>query len=166
MEYRSSTRLLGLPLVHFATGTLINGQYRRGVAVGWIAVGDVAIGVLFACGGVCLGGVSLGGGALGLLSIGGLALGGLAVGGLGVGVVAIGGAAVAWYAAIGGLAVAQEYAMGGVAIARHVIGAAPPVGSRGPIPHPPFRAPDAVLLAVIVVALVAVARAVQAHRRE
>jgi hypothetical protein len=164
MEYRSSTHLLGLPLFHFATGTAINGQYRRGVAVGWVAIGDLAIGVLFACGGICLGGVSLGGAALGLVSIGGLALGGLAIGGLGVGVVAIGGAAVAWYAAVGGFAVAQEYAMGGVAFARNVIGSPPTFGSRGPIPHPPFRAPDAVLLAVIVAGLVAVARAVQRRR--
>ena len=72
----------------------------------------------------------------------------------------------AWYAAVGGLAVAQEYAVGGVALARNVIGAAPTFGSRGPIPHPPFRAPDAVLLAVLVAILVAIARSVQARRRE
>src|SRR2546422_7125966 len=109
MEYRSSASLLGLPLVHIATGALIDGRYQRGIATAWFAVGDIAIGVCFACGGVSLGGISLGGVALGLLPIGGFALGLLAVGGLGLGVVAVGGAAFAWYAAIGGLAGAHDH---------------------------------------------------------
>src|SRR5262245_60795418 len=57
MEYRSSASLLGLPLVHIATGAVVDGRYRRGVATAWFAVGDIAIGMLFACGGVALGGV-------------------------------------------------------------------------------------------------------------
>jgi hypothetical protein len=121
MEYRSSASFLGLPLGHIATGALIDGRYRRGVAIAWFAVGDITVGVFFACGGAALGGISLGGAALGLLPIGGLALGLLAVGGLGLGLVAVGGAAFAWYAAIGGLAVAHDYAIGGVALARNVI---------------------------------------------
>ncbi len=45
MTMKSSIQLLGLPLVHVATGQLVDGRYRRGVARGWIAVGDVAFGV-------------------------------------------------------------------------------------------------------------------------
>jgi len=166
MEYRSKASLLGLPLVHIATGTLVNGRYRRGIAIGWLAVGDVALGILFALGGVAIGGFSLGGGALGLLSIGGLALGLCAVGGLSLGAVALGGAAFAWYAAMGGLAVAHDYAIGGLALARNVIGPRSPGPiSLSSIPHAPFRWPDALLLAGIVGALLVAALAVLARRK-
>lgn len=167
MEYRSTASLLGLPLVHIATGSLMDGRYQRGVATAWFAVGDIAIGVLFACGGVALGGISLGGAALGLLPIGGFALGVLAVGGLGLGIVAVGGAAFAWYAAIGGLAVAQHYAIGGVALAQTVI--APPSSESLPfmaIPHAPFQWSDALLLIAIAGALLIVALSVQERRKQ
>jgi len=167
MEYRSRAGLLGLPLVHIATGSFADGRYRRGVASAWFAVGDIAIGVFFACGGVSIGGISLGGVALGLLPIGGVALGLLAAGGLGLGVVAVGGAAFAWYAAIGGLAVAHDYAIGGVALARSVI--APPSSRPLPlssIPHAAFQWPDALLLAMITGALLVVALSVQARRKK
>jgi hypothetical protein len=167
MDYRSSASFLGLPLVHVATGTLIDGQYRRGIATAWFAVGDIAIGVFFACGGVALGGISLGGAAFGLFPIGGLALGLLAVGGLGLGIVALGGAAFAWYAAIGGLAVAHNYAIGGVALARTVI--TPRASESLPlssIPHAPFVWSDALLLIVIVGALLFIALSIQARRKE
>jgi hypothetical protein len=172
MEYRSSVSLLGLPLVHVATGALVNGQYRRGVEMGWIAVGDIALGVLFACGGIAVGAISLGGAALGLLPMGGFALGLFAVGGLGlgvvaVGVVAVGGAALAWYAAIGGLAVAHDYAIGGLALAPTVIGASSyPSTPLSSIPHAPFRWSDALLLLILIIAaLLVVARVVQARRK-
>lgn len=167
MDYRSSASLLGLPLVHVATGELIDGRYRRGVATGWFAVGDIAIGVFFACGGIALGGISLGGAALGFLPIGGFALGVLAVGGLGLGFVAMGGAACAWYAAIGGLAVAHDYAIGGLALAQTVI--TPPSSGSFPlssIPHAPFHWSDALLLMVIAGALLVVALSVQRRRKE
>jgi hypothetical protein len=167
VEYRSSASFLGLPLVHIATGALVHGRYRRGVATGWFAVGDIAIGVLFACGGVALGGISLGGAALGLVPIGGVAFGLLALGGLALGIVAVGGAALAWYAAIGGLAVAQHYAIGAVALARSVI--TPPTSESLPIssiPHAPFHWSDALLLIVIAVAVLLVAFSVQARRKE
>ena len=167
MEYRSKASILGLPLVHIATGALVDGRYRRGIAKGWIAVGDLAFGVLFACGGIAIGGVTLAGGALGLLSIGGVALGLYAVGGLSVGVVALGGAAFAWYAAVGGLAVAHDYAIGGLALARNVI--APPASgpaSLPPIPHPPFRWSDALVSIGLIVALVVAFLALRARRKE
>jgi len=119
MQYQSRARLLGLPLVHVATGTLEGGRYRRGVARGWIALGDVAFGLLFSAGGVAIGGISVGGAAVGLISLGGASLGALALGGLAVGVVAVGGGAFALWGAIGGLALAGEYALGGLAIAPH-----------------------------------------------
>jgi hypothetical protein len=167
VEYRSSASFLGLPLVHIATGGVIDGRYRRGVATAWFAVGDIAIGVFFACGGIALGGVSLGGAALGLLPIGGFALGILAFGGLALGVVAVGGAAFAWYAAIGGLAVARDYAIGGAASARTVITAPSPDSlPLASIPHAPFNLSDALLLIVMAAVLLVVALSVQARRKE
>jgi hypothetical protein len=157
--------LLGLPLVHVALSSVVDGQFRRGVATGWIAIGDVAFGILLAVGGVAVGGVSFGGIAVGVLPIGGLALGVLALGGVALGIVAVGGAAVAWHAAIGGLAVASHYAAGGVAIAPEVIAqTAARVPSFSSIPHTPFRWTDAVWLALIVWALLRVTSAVQARR--
>ena len=165
MEYRSGATLLGLPLVHIAMSSVVDGRFRRGVATGWIAIGDVAFGILFASGGIAIGGISLGGVAVGVLSIGGLAVGALALGGVARGIVAIGGAAVAWYAAIGGLAVASHYAAGGVAIAPQLIAPiAANVPSFAQIPHAPFRWTDAVWLALIAWVLLRVASAVQARR--
>jgi hypothetical protein len=141
MEYRSDATLFGLPLVHIAMSSVVDGRFRRGVATGWIAIGDVAFGIVFASGGIAVGGVSFGGVAVGVLPIGGLALGALAIGGLALGIVSIGGAAVAWYAAVGGLAVAHTYAAGGVAIAPQII--ALPVRGTPPfsaIPHADSRA--------------------------
>jgi len=167
MEYRSSISLLGLPLVHISTGTTVDGQYRRGVAIAWVAVGDMAIGVVCACGGVALGGLCIGGVAVGLLPIGGCAIGALAVAGFAVGLVAVGGAAIAWYAAVGGLAVANEYAIGGVALARNVL--APSSSNALPwssIPHHRFEWADAFTLALICVVLVVIALTVQSRRNE
>jgi hypothetical protein len=167
MEYRSSIGLLGLPLVHIATGSVVDGRYRRGVATAWFAVGDIAVGVLFAIGGLALGGLCIGGAAIGLVPLGGFALGVLAIGGLALGVVAIGGGAIAWYAAVGGLAVAKDYAIGGVALARTVV--APPATKALPlssIRHAPFHWGDALALAGICAMLVLIALAVQARRKE
>jgi hypothetical protein len=167
MEYRSSARFLGLPLVHIATASVTDGRYRRGVATAWFAIGDVAVGVLFACGGVALGSVALGGAAFGLLPIGGFALGLLALGGIALGMTAVGGAAFAWHAAIGGLAVARDYAIGGVAFAQKTIA---PTSSESlplpPIPHPPFHWSDALLVVAIVGVLLAVALSIRARRKE
>jgi len=167
MEYRSKASILGLPLLHIATGALVDGRYSRGIARGWIAIGDIALGVLFACGGIAIGGIALGGGALGLISIGGVALGLCAVGGLSVGVLAFGGAAFAWYAAVGGLAVAHDYAAGGLALARNVIHpqATGPT-SLPPIPHPPFRWSDALVLIGLIAALVVAFLSLRARRKE
>ena len=119
MNYQSSARLLGLPLVHITTGALVDGVYRRGIAKGWVAIGDISFGVLLSFGGVSVGGVSVGGLATGVLSVGGLALGMLSIGGLGFGALAVGGAAFGWSAALGGLAVARDFATGGAAVALH-----------------------------------------------
>ena len=165
MEYRSSLSVLGLPLVHVASGRIIEGGYRRGVATGWIAIGDIAIGIVFSCGAVAVGGISVGGLSVGVLSIGGLALGVAALGGLSVGVIAAGGAALAWYAAAGGLAVAHDYAIGGAAFAEHVVS---PLSRefqlRSPIPQAAFHMEDAVWLAAIVVALLILARRIRRPR--
>lgn len=119
MEYRTRATFLGLPLIHVATGSLVDGRYRRGVARGWIAVGDLSCGVLVSLGGVAVGGVAVGGVSLGVVSIAGLALGVCAIGGGAIGIVACGGGALGLVAALGGLAVARDYALGGMAIAEH-----------------------------------------------
>lgn len=145
-RFRSSTSLLGLPLIDVQVGDPINSLHDSApeprqplTAKGWIAVGDRAHGILFALGGraraliavggfcqgvVAIGGVtigvlSLGGLSLGLLSIGGAAFGMFAFGGLGIGYEAVGGGAIAWHAAAGGAAMGYEGAMGGGAIAKH-----------------------------------------------
>jgi hypothetical protein len=165
MEYRSRITLLGLPLIHIAMSSVVDGRFRRGIATGWVAIGDVAFGILFATGGLAVGGVSLGGLAVGIVPIGGLALGALALGGVALGIIAIGGAAVAWHAAIGGLAIAAHYAAGGVAVAPQLIGAtAANVPPFAAIPHAPFRWTDAAWLALIAWVLLRVAWAIQARR--
>jgi hypothetical protein len=119
MQYVSKTSLLGLPLVHIATGVMRDGRFTRGIARGWIAIGDVSFGVLLSVGGIAFGGFAFGGLAVGGLALGGLALGALALGGGAVGYLAAGGAAIAVKAALGGLAIARDYALGGGALARH-----------------------------------------------
>jgi hypothetical protein len=119
MEYKSHRRLLGLPVIHIATGRMEEGGYRSGVATGWIAIGDLACGILLSMGAIAVGGVSVGGIAIGGLAFAGLACGVFSVGGLAVGGAAVGGAAFGWWGAIGGLAVARDFAIGGVAVATH-----------------------------------------------
>lgn len=109
-EYRSETRIAGLPLVHIAQG-IDPETGRPRVARGIVAIGNVALGV-FAVGGLAVGGISVGGLSLGLLALGGVALGGVAAGGL----------AVAAVFAVGGAAVSLQYAIGGFPIAPHTIG--------------------------------------------
>ena len=126
-EYKSDRTFLGLPLIHMATGGIVDGKPVKQIAKGWIAFGDIALSPFIAIGSIAFGTLSFGGVTCGLISIGGLALGGLAfagvaVGGIAIGGVAIGwwalgGAALAWQAALGGAALAREYAFGGAAIA-------------------------------------------------
>jgi len=104
-EYKSSTTIGGLPLVHVCSG-IDPVTMRLRVARGVVAIGNVAVGVL-AIGGVAFGLLTVGGASIGLLmAIGGAALGlGLSVGGFALGSVAVGGAAVGFIYAIGGGAV-------------------------------------------------------------
>lgn len=104
-EYKSKTTLLGLPLVHIASGIdPMTGRPR--VARGIIAAGNIAIGVL-AFGGIALGGLTFGGVSVGVLAIGGVAVGGIALGGMAFGIVgALGGMAFSFGFAVGGLAIA------------------------------------------------------------
>ncbi len=108
-EYKSSTELFGLPLVHIAQG-FDQATGRPRIARGIIAIGNIAIGVI-ALGGIALGGFTFGGLSLGLLAIGGLAAGGLALGGLSIGILF----------AAGGLALSFLYGVGGIALAPHAI---------------------------------------------
>lgn len=110
-EYKSESTLLGLPLIHIATGyDPATGAHRR-VARGVIAIGDIAVGAV-AIGGIALGGITLGGVAIGLTAFGGAAIGlSLAMGGAAIGYVAVGGAAIG------------KFAMGGAALGEHVVSA-------------------------------------------
>ena len=128
-EYKSSTRWLGLPLIHVYSGPRLPGQPTR-VARGWFAAGDVAIGGI-AMGRVTLGGVAIGalsfgalfswGGVAGALfcAFGGISLAPLSWGGIAFGYLAIGGAAIG-YGAIGGWA-RGVYATGGNAKGDYLI---------------------------------------------
>jgi hypothetical protein len=124
-EWRSTTHLLGRPLVHvhFAPWR------ERAVARGWIAIGNRAIGVV-AIGHVAFGAFAAGNLAIGLLgavgtvalatvALAAIALGGLAVGGVALGAVAVGGLAIGGVA-IGGKAIGI-YALGGSVTARHAV---------------------------------------------
>lgn len=125
-EYRSSWKLLGLPLVHIRFGGRVD---QRQPAKGWIACGNAAYGILLGVGGVAtglvsvggiaIGGVAIGGGTLGVLALGGMAFGSFAMGGVALGYMSCGGAAAAWMAACGGAATAHNFALGGCAVAQH-----------------------------------------------
>ncbi len=106
MNYKSSIRLLGLPLVHVAIGPPEGSPGVRGIAKGWIAVGDIAFGIAFALGGLAVGGLSVGGLSVGVLAVGGLSIGILAVGGLSIGIWAVGGLALGAIA-FGGVAIKE-----------------------------------------------------------
>jgi hypothetical protein len=101
-EYRSSTTILGWPLLHVCSG-IDPATGRLRIARGVVAIGNVAVGVL-AIGGLACGLFTVGGASIGLLlAVGGAALGlGVSVGGLAVGSIAIGGAAVGFVYAVGG----------------------------------------------------------------
>jgi hypothetical protein len=163
MDYQSRARLLGLPLVHIATGQQVDGGYRRGTAKGWIAVGDVALGVLFGAGGISTGLICLGGIAAGGLALGGFAMGLAAVGGLACGLLAVGGAALGGSGALGGLAIAGEFARGGVALAFHANDLSADDYFNG---HPFFRSASLLMqYSMVLVALPFVATLIARSRR-
>ena len=92
-RFRSTTRLLGLPLIDIALGS-VEGE-SAGRAKGFIAIGDSAIGWL-AIGGVARGFVAIGGVAFGVFAAGAMsfgllsALGFCAIGGLAAGILTLG----------------------------------------------------------------------------
>lgn len=112
-EYKSSMTIMGLPLIHVATG-VDKDTGRVLIARGIIAIGQIAFG-LIAIGGIAVGLLTLGGLSLALL----VALGGFAAGGY----VAAGGFAIAGFLALGGFAISWNYAIGGMAIGPHPLGA-------------------------------------------
>jgi RNA polymerase sigma factor (sigma-70 family) len=123
-EYRSSTCLFGLPLIHVRLGDRFD--VVRGPVKAWIAIGSShSVGVIFATGGIAVAPVSFGGIAIGLLPFGAISMGMLSLGAISLGVWAYGGLAVgwqafcgvgfAWNAAMGGIAFAHDFALGGIA---------------------------------------------------
>ena len=123
-EYRSSSNLLGLPLVHIRLGDRFD--VIRGPVKAWIAIGGShAVGVIFASGGIAIAPVSFGGIAIGLLPFGAIGIGLISLGAISLGVWAFGGLAlgwqadagcgIAWNAAVGGIAFAHDFALGGIA---------------------------------------------------
>ena len=125
-EYKSSTTLFGLPLVHINLGRAGLHRAKGILAIGNVATGLVSIGLIsagllsFGC--LSLGLLAMGALALGIVALGGIALGaGIAAGGLAVGWLAIGGLAKGIYA-LGGLAFAEKVAAGGAAFGHIAIG--------------------------------------------
>lgn len=110
-EYKSSRKIMGLPLVHINIGL---GVYR---AKGFFSIGMLSTGII-SVGLISLGLISWGILSLGLLAVGSFSLGGLSVGGVTAGIAAIGGVAFGVFT-IGGLSVGV-YSMGGCAIASQI----------------------------------------------
>lgn len=123
-EFKSKTKLFGVPLVH------VNWGFGKCVAKGIIAIGNISVGVislgliscgiisfgLFAFGLLCFAMICLG-----LISAGGIAIGAIAIGGIAIGILATGGLAIGTYA-LGGCAIAKEIAVGWHAEANVAIG--------------------------------------------
>jgi hypothetical protein len=101
-EYKSSTTIFGMPLVHIVYGPGYGGISKP--AKGFIAIGNIAIGVI-AIGGFAVGVITLAGIGLGIACLGGMAIGFLfGAGGIATGYIAVGGIAIGVYA-IGGLSI-------------------------------------------------------------
>jgi len=108
-DYKSKTKLFGLPLVNVAHGVdPATGKIR--VARGFVAIGGRARGVF-----------ALGGEAIGVFAVGGAAIGVFAIGGFGIGLCALSGVAVGLILASGGLAVGG-IAVGGMAVGYYALG--------------------------------------------
>ena len=115
-EYKSKTKLFGLPLVHVAHGMdPATGKVR--VARGIVAVGERARGV-FAFGGYAIGFFAFGGAAIGVFAVGGFGLGLCTLSGFSVALLFASGGLAMGGIAFGGLAVGY-YAMGGLGFGVH-----------------------------------------------
>ncbi|MBT8047924.1 MAG: sigma-70 family RNA polymerase sigma factor [Xanthomonadales bacterium] len=126
-EYRSRTRLAGVPLFHFRFGMP---EQNEAPIVAWVAGGgEKAFGLLFAWGGIAVAPISVGIVSFGLISIGVVGFGLFGVGTVAIGVIGFGAAAIAYKAyaslsALGwesafsqGISIAKEGAIGAVSIA-------------------------------------------------
>lgn len=104
IEWKSKTKLFGLPLVHVNIGL---GRVAKGVfSVGLVSVGLVSVGLV----------------SVGLLALGTIALGLLSLGALSFGVIAaLGGVAISALIAFGGVAVGS-FAFGGCAVGLFTFG--------------------------------------------
>ena len=128
VDFKSRRTLLGMPLVHIASG-IDPATGRRRVATGIIAIGDTARGVI-AFGGMATGGIALGGCACGIIAFGGAALGLISLGGLAIALLfAIGGGALGLIAIGGGGAGYLVHAGGGAGT--HVLDARTKRSGRG-----------------------------------
>ena len=94
-EYKSRTKLFGVPLVHFQFGMPEEGDKS---AFGWIAGGAKANGLLFAWGGVAIAPISVGIFAIGAISVGAIGIGLLGTGTVAIGIIAFGSSAIAYKA--------------------------------------------------------------------
>ncbi len=127
-EYRSRSKLFGVPLVHIRFSTPDEGARP---VFGWIAGGDRAYGLMFAWGGYAVAPVSVGAVAIGFFALGALGVGVISLGTVSVGLLALGTAAVgvkafAWLSALGwetakgsGFAIARTAAEAPVSFAQH-----------------------------------------------
>lgn len=116
-EYRSKTKVLGIPLVHIRFAF---GRNQLALAKGIIAIGNVSLGVI-SLGGISLGAFSFGGISLGLLALGGVSIGLVALGAVAIGLLAVGASAIGIYS-LGAAAVADKLAVGATAHAEIALG--------------------------------------------
>ena len=120
VEYRSKAVVLGLPLVHMATGRIENRHLSTwGSRSGGSRSATLRSGRSSRRAASRSAGSPSGSSRSARLVLGGGAIGAVAIGGAAAGVLAVGGAAFALVGAFGGLAVARDAAIGGVAFAAH-----------------------------------------------
>jgi predicted Ser/Thr protein kinase len=108
-EYKSKTKLFGLPLVHVAHGVDPTSGRTR-VARGIVAIGARARGIL-----------AFGGDVIGVFAFGGVAIGIFALGGFGIGLCTLSGVSIGLLFASGGMAVGGR-ALGGLAVGYYALG--------------------------------------------
>lgn len=128
-EFLSSTKLLGVPLVHAKFDLAEEGEKP---AFGWIAAGDRAYGLLFAWGGIAVAPISVGIVSCGLVTAGTIGFGVFGMGMVGVGLLSLGAvgiglkayaslSALGWQSAFSnGFSIAKGAAVGPIAFAEQV----------------------------------------------
>ena len=169
-EFKSRASLFGIPLAHVRLAMAEEGDQP---VVGWIAAGDRAFGLLFAWGGFAVAPISVGIVTCGLLSVGVVGAGFIGLGIVGLGLLAIGDSAIGYQAyasssalgwesaASGGFAIAKEAAVGTVAYAKEINSELAASVAKLSLVDQSYATLLGIMAALIIVPVVAYARAVR-----